>query len=367
MGFEFKESNPKAIDKNEWEIGLLNKMEGGRIEIKGKLSGEIQEQKVFQAKIGVWQEDEFILLKEKTEGVEITEPQLSILQQINGAPEYVANPGDLLHYEIFFRNISEERFSDLFLISRLEGRAFDFDTLRTDAGQFNKGDSSIIFDWRKVPKLEFLGQGEEGKVEFWINLKEGWEQLSSQEKNFVLKNKVILSQVKEEFETKINSKLEIKQAGYFQDEVFGNSGPIPPRVGETTTYTVNWQAKNYYNDVRNAKVKAILPSNVQLTGKIFPEGESSKFAFDSQSREIVWQAGDISAGSGNFFLGPSITFQIAFTPDASQRGRAPNLINEAKISGEDSWTEKSLQATSSVINTTLPNDSTMTPEKGIVQ
>jgi len=367
LGFEFQESNPLALDKTEWEIGLLNKMEGGRIEIKGRLTGEIREQKIFRAALGVWQEDEFILLKEKIKGVEIIKPRLSILQQINRTSEYVANPGDLLHYEIFFRNIGEESFSNLFLVSRLEGRAFDFETIKAELGQFNRGDNSLVWDWRKVSKLRFLGQGEEGKVEFWINLKENWEQVSPQDKNFFLKNKIILSQVKEEFETKINSKLEIKQAGYFENEVFEHSGFIPPRVGESTTYVIIWQAKNYYNDVKNVKVKATLPPRVQLTGKIFPEEESSKFAFDSLSREIVWEIGDLGAGSGVLSSGPNIAFQISFSPDSSQRGQTPNLIEEARILGEDNWTGKNLQAVSPSINTTLPDDPTITPEKGIVQ
>lgn len=366
LGFEFRESSPAALDKTEWEIGLLNKMEGGRIEVKGKLTGEIKEQKIFKATFGVWQKDEFILLKERIKGVEIIKPQLSIFQQINGASDYIANPGDSLHYEIFFRNIGEESFSDLFLVTRLEGLAFDFDSVSSDFGQFNKGDNSIVWDWRKVPELKSLGRGQEGKVDFLVNLKESWDKTSKDE-DFVLKNNVIISQVKEEFETKITSKLVIKQAGYFEDEVFGNSGPLPPKVGEATTYTIIWQAKNYYNEVKNVKVKATLAQDVKLTGHIFPEDQSSKFAFDSLSREIVWDIGDFQAGSGVLSPGPSIAFQISFTPSSSHIGQKPDLISEAKITGEDTWTSKILQVVSPAINTTLPDDPTVSEEMGIVQ
>jgi len=160
-GFEFLGSEPKSLDKTEWEIPLLNKAEGGRIEIRGNLSGELKDQKMFKAAIGVWQDDEFIILKEITKGVEITRPQLSIFQHINGQNDYIASPGGLLHYEIFFRNISGEPFKDLFLVVSLDGAGFDFDTIKSELGQLQKGDNSVIWDWRDVPRLKFLDQGKE--------------------------------------------------------------------------------------------------------------------------------------------------------------------------------------------------------------
>jgi len=362
-GFEFLESEPETLGKTEWEIPLLNRASGGRIEIKGKLLGEVREQKIFKAILGIWLENEFIPIKEIIRGVEITKPRLFVFQRINNQDQYLANSKDLLHYEIYFRNIGEEPFIDLFLMTRLEGKGFDFETLKLDSGQFNKGDNSIIWDWRDNNKLRFLGQGEESKVEFWINLKEEWEISSSQEKNGLLKNTVVISQIKEEFETKINSKLVISQKGYYQEEIgFGNSGPLPPKVGETTTYTIIWQAKNYFNDVKNVKVKADLPSNVKLTGKIFPEEEKSRFTYDNQSREIVWTIKNnevMTAGTGILNPAPNIAFQVALTPVSGQKGQVLPIINEVRISGEDQWTETIIEASASAIDTTLPDDPTV--------
>ena len=366
-GFEFVESEPSSLEKVEWELPPLNRAEGGRIEILGKIRGEVREQKLFKAKLGIWQEGEFVVLKEITKGVEIIQPALWVFQQINGSPQYVANPGDQLHYEIFFKNVGAETLFNLSLVTTLIGDIFDFQTLNSPEGDFHLGDNSIVWEWRRVRALQFLGPGEEGKVEFWVKLKKDWE-IPSLEGKAEIKNQVYLSQVKEEFSNKVNSKLEISQKGFFQDEIFGNSGStIPPRVGEATTYTIIWLAKNYYNDVKDVKVKAFLPQNVKLTGKIFPEEESSKFAFDSQSREIVWNVGDLKVGSGVLNPPPNISFQIEYLPDENQRGSIPDLISQAKITAEDSWTRETLEATSPAINTTLPDDETITEEMGRVQ
>jgi hypothetical protein len=119
--------------------------------------------------------------------------------------------------------------------------------------------------------------------------------------------------------------------------------------------------------MKNVKVKATLPQNVKLTGKIFPEEEADKFTFDSASRELVWNVGDLMVAQGILNPAPNIAFQISFTPTADQKGKTPNLISEAKITGEDQWTKETLEEASPAINTTLPDDQTITPEEGIVQ
>ena len=288
-----------------------------------------------------------MLLKESEAGLEITKSSIYLRQEINANPRYAALPGDWLHYEIYFKNIGDDALTNLFIVNKLEGEPFDFSTIKSDFGIFKSGDNSIIFDWKRVSALQYLAPTEEGKVDFWVRVKDDLGNV----KNPILKNKVFASQVEEEFVTKIGSKIEVVQKGYFQYEAFGNSGPIPPRGGETTTYTILWQAKNYYSDVKDAKIKATLPQGVELTGKIFPEDESQKFTFDSESREIVWSVGNMDRGKGILDSPPNLSFQIAFTPLESQRGQTPNIIGQAQISGEDTWTETFLEAVASGINT----------------
>jgi hypothetical protein len=274
-------------------------------------------------------------------------------------------PGDTLHYVISFKNVSEKTLENLFLVVSLEGRPFDLPSVKSGSGIFQQGDNSIIFESKSIPKLRFLGKGEEGRVEFWVNVKEAWEIFSSQDKNFALRNRIILSDVTEEFEVKVNSKMTIEQSAFFQDEAFGNQGPLPPQVGVATTYTIVWQAKNFSNDVQNAKVRARLPQGVSLTGKIFPE--DSSLTFDQVSREVVWETGDLLAGTGPFEPAPSVAFQVRFVPTLVQQGNVAQIIGEARIEADDLFTQRTLFATDSFIDTTLPDDNSVTNAMGIVQ
>jgi uncharacterized repeat protein (TIGR01451 family) len=362
QGFEFKSAVPPPLGENEWDIGLLNHANGDRISITGSLNGGVQETKLFKATIGTWKAGNFTVLKEVTKAIEITKPRLFISQMVNSSPEYAASAGDTLHYEVFFRNPTDRILENLFLIVTLDGRGFDLSSVRTSDGRFQEGDNSIVWEAQRVPKLRFLGRGEEGKVEFWVNVKENIETFGPQDKDLVLKSKVLLSEVSEEFEIKVKSDIAIEQIAFFNDEVFGNTGVNPPRIGQKNTYTITWRATNKYSDVQNARVKAKLPIGAELTGKIFPE--DAGFTYDSGSREIVWEIGNMPAGTGES-VGPSVTFQIAFTPTTYHKGNVAELIGQAQITGEDLFVDQVVSASDDAVDTTLPDDPSVTD--GIVQ
>jgi len=165
-GYEFKESAPRDLEKKEWKVGVLNRAEGGRIEVTGQLSGGVGEDELFRAKIGTWRDGEFVVLKEAIKGASIIEPSLDMAQKINSNPKFTASPGDWLHYEVSFKNIGKDSLDSLILINKLEGNFFGFSTIKSDYGSFQPGDNSIIFDWKKVPKLPILSSMEEGSGEF---------------------------------------------------------------------------------------------------------------------------------------------------------------------------------------------------------
>ena len=80
-----------------------------------------------------------------------------------------------------------------------------------------------------------------------------------------------------ELTIKVNSKLGIDAKGYHEDTFLPNSGPIPPKVAQTTTYTIYWYVTNPSNDVENARVEAILPSNVEWLNKFKPSSSMSRY------------------------------------------------------------------------------------------
>lgn len=354
-GFTIKSSDPSSLDLAEWKIPTLNKTQGGRIKITGTITADTGKHLTFTAHLGMWVDGQFINIKDATSDLEVIEPKIFISQQINSSPNYIATPGETLHYQIYFRNIGTTPFNNLFMQVKLDNLAFDLSSVDALGGVLRNSDSSIIFDYKQIPALQNLQPQQEGKIEFNVKLKDST--------NLTIKDTVIISEISQEFVTKVNSKIELSQKAYYSNQVnIQNTGPIPPVAGKATTYIISWQVKNYSNDVKNVKVKAVLPQGISLTGQLSPDTEYSKFSFDSVSRELVWSVGDIKADQNT----EPLYFQISFTPLDWQKGLPATLIKQATIFAENQFTGTLVQNTSPAVDTNLKDDS-QNSNKGIVQ
>lgn len=355
-GLTFISSDPSSLDHSEWKLKTLNKAQGGRITIKGNVSADTNATMTFSASLGMWQNGSFVVIKQATQDVKVIQPLLFISQQVNGVSDYVASAGETLRYQVSFTNIGSASFDNLFAIVRLDGQALDMSTIQAEGGQVQPNDNMIVFDSSSAPQLRHLEKQQSGQINFSVKVKDNWTPSSSDPNSSIITDEVNISQIIQKFTLKVSSGLVISQTGRYQSYDISNSGPTPPQAGKSTTYTITWDIQNYSSDEKNVKVKATLPLNVSLTGKIMPEDQSASFSFDSASRQIVWSAGDILSGTGVNGDPVSLSFQISLVPDASQKGTTAQLIGPVEILGENQFTNTIFTAQDSAVTTALPDD-----------
>ncbi len=339
-GFKFRSSSPRALDKNNWRIESLNDKNGGKININGTLYGQAGDTKVFEAKLGFYMNGRFIELVKTEFSITMKESAIEINQTINGDSRYTANLGETLNYNIEFTNTGSHTLKDLFLAVKLRGDIYDYDTISAVGVEVKEGDKNIIWEADDSSDLKVLASGETGRVSFSIKTKERYNE---NEFNPVLINKIIISEIQHEFETKLNSNIRLKQILMHEDEVFQSKGPVPLEVGKQSILTVIWSISNYFNDLENVKIKAELPENVSVTGEIGPKESADNFTFDSESRELLWSIGNLPKGIGTGSKIKVLQLQISITPDSSDRGNHADIIKNIKIFGEDMWTQESIE------------------------
>ncbi|MDD5639473.1 MAG: hypothetical protein PHR47_01550 [Candidatus Pacebacteria bacterium] len=345
--FQFVSAKPKGMDDKQWDIPILNESDGGKIEISGILNGNPQDQKVFKAKIGVWQDGNFIVLKEANRGVAIIAPSVQFTEKINNQEGYTVNMGDRLHYEVSFRNVGEEAMKDLALIIKLEGSGLNYNSIQAGEGVYQKGDNSLIWDGNQVSELQDFSVNTEGKVEFWITTNKTWTMKSQGDKNPFIKTKITLGQIKQEFLNKINSSLSATQSIRTDSKIFSDSGPMPVMAYEKTAFTVEWTAKNSYNDITNAKMTTVLPSGVRFIEGQTKVPDGTKIFYDEGTRQLTWEIGSLEAGTGIFNEAKSCAFQLSINPETIDTDVL--LIGASQLSGTDLWTNSNL------ITSTDPN------------
>jgi hypothetical protein len=127
-----------------------------------------------------------------------------------------------------------------------------------------------------------------------------------------------------------------------------NSGPMPPRAEQSTSYTIQWTVKNSSNTIGAAIVSAVLPTYVR-----YVSAGASGVSYDSNSRTVSWNLGDLPAGVGYSTAAKVADFQVVLTPSTSQVGSAPQLTGPAALKGQDRYAQVSVEADAEAPTTAL--------------
>lgn len=131
-------------------------------------------------------------------------------------------------------------------------------------------------------------------------------------------------------------------------------GPMPPIVGETTKYWIFLQLEPTTNDLENLTMETMLPPEVVWTGRTNVT-MGTALRFHEQGKTVTWNIPHLPATFAN---NASVTarFEIAFTPQASQIGTAPTLLQNTTVLATDTFTETMLTNTTPRITTDLYAD-----------
>ncbi|MBI1755112.1 hypothetical protein HYR65_02400, partial [Candidatus Azambacteria bacterium] len=327
-GFHFVSAvpAPSGSENNVWELNAVKGRESGTIAIKGSFSGVQGESKSLFFEIGAPDAgEEFVQYASASSDVAIASSALFVFQTVNDSRDFSANPGAALQYKIRYKNTTNVQIPNVVIIAKIDETYIDVRTLNVQWGSFDGRTNSVIWNAVGVHDLSILDPKEEGQVSFSVNLKPAFLP-----KNFSDKNLTVASVVKitssippeglsglpieseDKLEVKINTQFSFNEKAYWRDGLLQNTGPLPPKVGERTTFAVSWQLSNTVNDVGDVEVSAVIPPNVEWTGAVYPEG--APITYDATSGVVTWKPGTVFAGTGLLTPAARVDFQVAFVP-----------------------------------------------------
>jgi len=383
--FEFKSAIPEPIEEtnNTWEINLLKAGEKKTINLKGILSGDEGENKILKAMVGEMKDDVFLLYSQSEFITQISPSPLLLALGLAGVEEDCKiNPGQRLNYNIEFKNNTDIALSELVLRAYFQDSVFDFQTLDLRGiGFFDSRENVITWSGAEVSALNLLEPNQSDKVSFSIEIRESLPIFDYNDKNFRAKvlteiqtltvpAKFSISELKigKELICKINSQPDLKTKVYYYEPGTGisNSGPIPPKVDQLTTYTVHWQITNSSNDLENVKIWAILPQAINWSDNYINKVQNSELHYNERTKEVIWQIDKVPAGVGVILPVYELVFQIELRPSINQIGQTLTLINESSIEGKDTFTGKTLKDFSPIVDASLPHDSRVGINQGRV-
>ena len=381
LGFQFISSAIKPEEGNSiWNVGDLDPGEGGSIEVRGRISGEEGEIKSFRAELGVFNTltKEWRTFRDSQAAGKIAVTPLSITGALKGSRETTVGLGENLQFTLRYKNNTETTLRNITVRAALEGPVLDFATLLIDKGNFDFNTRSIVWTAANARELGELEPGKEGEFHFEIQTKSRPAVRQDSDKNQVVRLNAEIKPafVPQEFagtdltgrdsiEAKVRTKILFSSKALYRSSPIPTSGPLPPRVGAKTVYTILWEIRNFTNDAENVQVVGLLPPNVVWENVFSPK--DSRIIFDPATSEIRWNAGKVAAGTGINSPALTLAFQVSITPSTVDRGRNMTLLIESRLIGKDAFTGEELRETIGSQGTELRDDPGVSIQDGVVK
>jgi len=378
----FKSSEPAPISKDEtsiWEIDVLKANEKKTINLVGVLNGQEMENKVLRGTIGKVEDGKFLQYGQSEFVTQISPAPIVLTIGIDNilTENCKIDVGQNLKYKISFKNNTDIALRELILkVYIKDSGIFDINDIELNGqGFFDSRNNVITWSGAGISALGLLETNQSGEVNFSIKIKNNMPIYGFNDKNF--KASIVAEiqtltvpanfagtelKFEKELSCKINTQANLTTKAYYYEPYQGiyNSGPIPPKVDNTTQYTIHWQITNTSNDLDNVVIKSILPQGIEWTGNKVNKSNRGEILYNERTKEIVWNVGKVSAGAGVTMSVYEMIFQVALTPSINQVGATPKLINESQIEGKDLFTGTSLTKTSSDVDISVPDDSKVT-------
>ena len=358
--FTFSNSEPLVSQgDNIWYVGNLAAGQTGQVKINGILDGARDEEKnlkVFIGEIGV--DNNFISYNEANFRTKIISSPIVVSETINGKKENIfVNAGDFLAFKINYKNTGTIGLRDVILTVEANSPVLDYSRIDMQSAKGEFSEEKKIITWRssEIPGFKTLAPNAEGEVSFSIPVKEIIPVAGSKDKNFSFSavarmdspdvpspegaNKIVASNA---VNVKLNSKLLLNYEGFFNDAEISNSGPLPLKVGQETTFTLHTKIANVSNDVTDAKVVLTLAPGTKWKNNFQPRDAS--VSFNDRANELTWNIGNVPAGMGVITGPKELIYQIGVVPSQNQAGNFALLLSKAIFSAKDTFTGQGLEA-----------------------
>jgi uncharacterized repeat protein (TIGR01451 family) len=356
------------IKPGSWQVNGVSETEQ-ELKFSFKFKDKLKDQEDMVIHFEQKYEDAAYRFLDKTLSFEVVKNNLNLTLILNGSRDSGGiDFGQALNYSLVYANKGESEMKDVVIMAVLNGDLLDWASLNDQ----NKGQAqtnAITWSKEEIPGLASVGIGQEGTIDFSINVSSSTEidinksyeiksyaqfLLGGQKKSSDdMKSNTIIS--------KLNSDTNLKeQVKYFNDDnIAVGSGPLPPKVGQTTSFKVYWTVSNNLHELNDLKIETKLPPYAKWEDK--NQVSAGTLQYIAEENKVVWNIGrlpiSVPLAEGEF--------TISITPTVTDVDKIMVLLNGTNLSGTDSVTKSVINKINKAKTTKLEDD-TIAENDGIV-
>ncbi len=355
-------------------LGTMAPGSSKEVTLVGTLEGQDKEQRVFHFTVGTastpTNQTPAVVYMTQEATVTITAPFISTTLALNGdtRADAVVAPGSRQNVTVSYANTLPTSVTNAIVAIAISGSAVDYDSIETSNGFYRSSDHTVVFSRDTDPSLATLAPGASGIGVFTFSTLPAAGLAAAPTVTFTISvsgTRVGQTNVPEGVSAsatkvvKVATTVMLLASSLHSSGPLGNSGPVPPKADQATTYTIVLNVQNRGNAVAGGTVTTVLPGYVSYTDTTSGAGT---FSYDAAAHIVSWSAGDFAQNaSAQGFFG------VSLVPSTSQRGTAPALTGPISFSGYDRFAGVQVSATADPVTTETRGDPGYISSFGTVQ
>jgi hypothetical protein len=373
VDFTILEADPKfEEEKNYWNIASLEPSELKAFTLKGVYTSSANGEQTLSSNIGFVKENVFLKQNKEEVITDVLGGSVSFHLIIDGSDkDQAVDISSNLRGSIDFENQGVDTAEDIEFVISIDanGKTSPIDWKKADLTDGIKKGNKITWNKNNIDKLESLAPGTDGVIDFTFPI---LSNLSSEHSDVftvtlstsvakvgsIKSNRIIQSTpIKLSLNSNTSAWAEVR---YFSDEgVPVGTGPMPPKVSETTTYRIFWNLSNSVHELKNVSLTTTLPQDVTWLDK--KQTDIGSIDFNPTTRRVKWATSKLPTEINQ----ASTWFDIAINPAKQDIGTFMKLINQTSLSATDTKTTDQITDTIPQLTTELPKDK-FAKGKGVV-
>ena len=349
FGFRYKNSTPETIqeDDDEWALVGFNQGEIKSVSIIGDIRGEegVEQEISFEAYISPsGSPDDRILVGRVSKAFSIQQSFISADIAFRKDVSTSVLSEEKIEGAVVYSNREREAINGVVIRLSLDGTGLNKRSIRSD-GIYDPNFNAIIWSERTNPELSSLRSGEKGSLPFSFEILPSLPGFAIENKSVNLSVSVEGTRTGEsskEFidkidieELKVRSILSVEENTLYLTSRLKNEGPLPPKVGEKTTYALSFFIKNDGNDLSDINITIPLSKFAEYT-KVVSGVLSGELQYDENSNIINLSLSRLDATSIQALR--AIEIQVSVTPSPSEVGKELRLTEGGVLTAQDTFT-----------------------------
>ena len=330
-----------------WKIPSIQPNEQRKLWVKGIINGQDQDEQAIVVSVSVAPTGRFseaVKVAEESTVFAIERSFVDVGIRLNGKNDetVVVSPGGMVTAQLSWTNLDRDRIRDLVITADISGSGLDESSISPGNGYFDGPRNRIVWDKQQTRSFASVRPGGGGSLSFSFRALPDRVEFSRAQRDVVVSVSVRALRGKTNTvdtvdraavrQVLLRGVLRAAAHTLFSTSEQKNQGPLPPRVGRKTSYTLKYFVKNSGNPAEDFTMTVPLARDVFFTGRV--DGISpDMWTYDGEFNEVNIRIPAIAATGSR--ASRSIELQVIVTPKERDVGRSIVLAKRTSWKAKD--------------------------------